>query len=93
MPRSISQRRNGVSRAGIKSATPIPASAVERSPSERIREAEELIRQLLLEDDFNEDQREFCLMPGTVTDQLDQVLMVLSSIAGQQELFELWISR
>ena len=60
------------------------------SPAERIRHAEELLRELLLANDFDEENSFLC---GDVSDRLEQIQLQLSDVAGKQELYELWVGR
>ena len=91
MPRrDTPTRQSGVSLAVLprKRQAEVVGEAA-KSPAERIRQAEEVLRNLLLEDDFDEERNILC---GTVSDGLSQLLLQLSNLAGKQELFELWIA-
>ena len=93
MQRRVTEtRQSGVSLAEPprKKQTAEAADRDADSPAERIRHAEELLRDLLLEDDFDDERNILC---GTVSDGLSQLLLQMSNLAGKQELFELWIGR
>jgi hypothetical protein len=83
-------RPSGASLAVLQRNKPAPASGTTDSPAERIRHAEEVLRNLLLEDDFDDERNILC---GNVCDELSQILLQLSNVAGKQELFELWIAK
>ena len=87
MQRNISAIRSGVNPAVRPRSRPAEQGAA-KSPAERICHVEELLRDLLLEDDFDDERNILC---GTVSDGLNQLLLQLSNLAGKQELFELWI--
>jgi len=86
MQKNTSAIQSGVSLAVRPRSSPAEEAA--KSPAERIRHVEELLRDLLLENDFDPEHSFLC---GDVSDNLEQIQLRLSDVAGKQELFELWI--
>ena len=58
------------------------------SAAARIREARQILCDLLLRDEFAQDIG----LGGQVSETLNETVLKLSDLAGQQELFELWIA-
>jgi hypothetical protein len=86
--RDTRTRLSGVSPAVLPRKSPAAVSGRgAESPAERIRHAEDLLRDLLLENDFGEDK----ILLARVENGLEQIQLKLSDLAGRQELFELWI--
>lgn len=90
MPRrDFTIRPNGARPVALERKKPEEVLGTVESPAARIRAAEEILRELLLENEFEEDQ----ILLGPVADGLDQIHLRLSDLAGRQELFELWMGR
>jgi len=84
MPRAISNTSlSVVPPAARKSASPGPTG------SSDIRRAGEILRQLLMLDDSVSDG----ILVGTVAEGLNHITLELESLAGRQELFEMYCAR
>ena len=88
--RDTATRPNGASLAALPRRKQAEPQGVTDSPAERIRHAEEVLRDLLLANDFDPENSFLC---GDVSDRLEQIQLQLSDVAGKQELYELWVGR
>lgn len=67
---------------------PISAPARNDAASLRIRQARQLLEDLVLEDEF---QTENGLLLAAVSESLSEILLELEQLVGLQRMFELWV--
>ena len=88
--------RNAVESADDQESKRLPAVILETAPaslavgesaSARIRQAQDVLRTLLLDDDL-EGEKSF--LSGSIAVRLDRLQLELGQLAGLQTLFELW---
>ena len=59
-----------------------------KSAADRIRQASEILKDLLVDDDLVSG----ILLIGPVSESLNEVVMELDNLSGLQNLFEMWIT-
>ncbi len=70
-----------------RTETPAPELVVRERASRRIRRARSILCELLMCDSLGDGS----LLVGCVNEALDAAQLELEQLAGQQELYELWI--